>query len=260
MKLAINIMIPAVMISLLACTNIISSDVTQEGLIQGEPNFPKIEDSYQPEGIFPNRENLMKIAPGLSKKELYHLIGRPHFSEINGAHEWDLIFRFRQVVNGPITTCQYKVTFDNDMIAQGFYWLPVNCESQYYRTHRQEKIDLSSDTLFPFNRGTVGDIKPAGKTMLAKLAQQTLKEGNRAKLTIRGYTDYIGNDDYNQQLSQQRANSVKAYLVSQGVKSAHITAEGMGESNPVVQCKKTGRKALIACLAPNRRVNIEISQ
>lgn len=260
MKIAQNITLLATVITLVACTNIISSGVTREGLVHDEPHFPKIDDSYQPEGIFPNRENLVKIAPGLSKKELYHLIGRPHFSEINGAHEWDFIFRFREVVNGPITTCQYKVTFDHDMIAQGFYWLPVDCESQYYRTHRQEKMDLSSDALFPFNRGAVGDIKPAGKTMLTKLAKQTLKEGNRAKLTIRGYTDNIGNNEYNQRLSEQRARSVKTYLVNHGVKASHISAQGMGESNPVVQCKKTGKRALIACLAPNRRVSIEIAQ
>lgn len=259
MKAINKISLLAAVVALAACTNTISNRVTQEGVVDDEVFFPEIDDSYRPEGIFPNLENLMKIAPGLTKKELYHLIGRPHFSEMTGAHEWDFIFNFRERVNGPITTCQYKVTFDKDKIAQGFYWLPHNCQSQFYRTNRQETLDLSADALFPFSRGALSDIKSSGKVMLDKIAAQTVREGNKAQLTISGYTDYIGNADNNQRLSEQRANSVKQYLVSQGVNATNITAQGMGESNPVVQCEEKNRQALIACLAPNRRVSVEIN-
>lgn len=250
----------AMLLSLAACTSTITNDVTKEGMVSDQPYFPKIEDSYRPEGVFPNRDNLHNIAPGMTKKQLYRLIGRPHFDEINGAREWDFIFKFREYVNGPVKVCQYKVTFDHNRVAQGFYWLPHDCESQYYRTNRQQKIALSADALFDFNKGGINDIKPGGRIMLDKLAQQTIKEGNTAKLAIQGYTDRIGNDAYNQQLSAQRANSVKAYLTQRGVKSTNISAIGKGESNPVVQCNNPDRTALISCLAPNRRVTIDINQ
>ena len=50
---------------------------------------------------------------------------------------------------------------------------------------------------------------------------------------IEGYTDNVGSDDYNQGLSQRRADSVKSYLIGQGIGSIRLIAAGKGESAPV---------------------------
>ena len=60
-------------------------------------------------------------------------------------------------------------------------------------------------------------------------------------------------------LSQRRADTVRSYLISQGIPAANITAVGMGESQPVVQCANTARQALVDCLQPNRRVEVEVT-
>ena len=79
-----------------------------------------------------------------------------------------------------------------------------------------------------------------------------------ASVTIVGYTDRIGSRAYNQKLSEERANSVKAYLEAKGISSNRLTAVGKGENDPVVECKdEKKRPALIKCLEPNRRVEIE---
>ena len=73
-----------------------------------------------------------------------------------------------------------------------------------------------------------------------------------------GHTDSVGGDAYNQKLSVQRAESVKAYLVAKGVPATRLEAVGKGEADPVVECKdEKKRPALIKCLEPNRRVEIE---
>ena len=92
-------------------------------------------------------------------------------------------------------------------------------------------------------------------TRLTAPAQQTLDEVASAlakqpelRIEIQGYSDSIGKDDYNLQLSQRRADAVKTYLVSKGANGTTLTARGFGKANPVASnATKEGR-------AQNRRV------
>jgi OOP family OmpA-OmpF porin len=74
---------------------------------------------------------------------------------------------------------------------------------------------------------------------------------------VTGHTDRIGSDAYNQKLSERRADAVRDYLVSKGVDKAKIEAIGLGEKQPLVQCDQKNLKDLIACLQPNRRVEVQ---
>jgi len=85
---------------------------------------------------------------------------------------------------------------------------------------------------------------------------------NNANVAVAGYTDRIGKDAPNLKLSQRRADSVANYLVAKGVPAQNISATGHGKANPVTgsTCDAVkGRKALIACLAPDRRVEIAVN-
>jgi len=76
-----------------------------------------------------------------------------------------------------------------------------------------------------------------------------------------GHTDRIGSDAYNQKLSERRAASVKSYLVSKGVEANRVYTEGKGEKQPVTQpgqCPGAKSAKVIACLQPDRRVDIEL--
>jgi len=76
-----------------------------------------------------------------------------------------------------------------------------------------------------------------------------------------GHTDRIGSDAYNQKLSERRAAAVKQYLVSKGIDANRVYTEGKGKKNPVTkpdQCLGKTSPKVIACLQPDRRVDIEL--
>jgi OmpA-OmpF porin, OOP family len=122
-----------------------------------------------------------------------------------------------------------------------------------------ERINLNASALFRFNRRSQADLLPAGKTELDQLAQRIQQVyASVERIDLVGYTDRLGSDSYNAQLSQDRADTVKAYLQSKGVE-ASMSSSGRGEADPVVQCEgnKANRK-LTDCLQPNRRVEVTI--
>ena len=122
------------------------------------------------------------------------------------------------------------------------------------------RVTFSADALFDFDKAT---IKPDGKQALNKFAADV--RGTKFDvITVTGHTDRIGSDAYNMKLSTRRAEAVKTYLVDPaGLPAAKITARGAGESSPVTRpgdCKGTKTtKPLIACLQPDRRVDVEVS-
>jgi OmpA-OmpF porin, OOP family len=78
-------------------------------------------------------------------------------------------------------------------------------------------------------------------------------------VVIEGHADRLGSQQYNQKLSERRAESVKAYVVSKGVARDKVETIGMGKTVPAKFCPDSkDRKELIACLAPNRRASISI--
>ena len=119
-------------------------------------------------------------------------------------------------------------------------------------------ITLSADALFAFDKA---QIRPEGAADLDKLATD-LQTTQFHHVHVTGYTDRIGSDAYNLRLSQQRADAVKAYLVDKGVDGTKIETQGMGKANPVTtpgECGAKRSKATIACLQPDRRVDIEVA-
>ena len=120
-------------------------------------------------------------------------------------------------------------------------------------------MSFSAESLFGFDKS---ELRPEGRAALDKFAQE-LAGSQYDVIGVEGHTDRLGSPAYNQKLSERRAESVKGYLVSSGrVDSGKISAQGKGEMAPVTKaedCK--GNKPnpkLIACLQPDRRVDIEV--
>ena len=121
-----------------------------------------------------------------------------------------------------------------------------------------QKINFSADALFDFDKS---DLRPEGKAMLDELTR-VLQGAKYEVILAIGHADRIGSAPYNQKLSVRRAESVKRYLVAKGIEPNRVYAEGKGETQPLTKpadCRMTNRKALIACLQPDRRVDVEVT-
>jgi OOP family OmpA-OmpF porin len=118
-------------------------------------------------------------------------------------------------------------------------------------------VNLASTELFEFNKAV---LTPDARTRLDSEVIAKLKDvGELRYLNVNGHADRLGSVLYNQQLSEKRADAVRAYLVSKGADASKIETFGFGKTTPVKSCPDgKDRKALIECLAPNRRVVVEI--
>jgi outer membrane protein OmpA-like peptidoglycan-associated protein len=118
---------------------------------------------------------------------------------------------------------------------------------------RLERYTLSAQELFAFDSDELRTPQPK----LDEIASVLSSNPQINKVRIAGHTDRIGSDEYNLELSQRRADAVKAYLVGRGVAADRLIAVGKGKANPVVRCENSDRAALIKCLELNRRVEVE---
>jgi len=235
-----------------------------------EVRFPDPGSAWLKGGTFVDVAQLRRIGRGMTKNQVRELISYPHFGEgLFGPAEWDYLFNFRTGKGDEFVTCQYKVVFENG-VSDRFYWRDPACAdhlrprvSEVVRpvvAAPPERFQLGADALFAFDKSGANDILPEGRRQLDELAAK-LKDAYRRldSITVVGHTDRLGTTAYNQRLSMARAATVRDYLAARGLPQSALRAYGVGESKPVVQCADSlGRQALIGCLQPNRRVELEV--
>ena len=168
---------------------------------------------------------------------------RPGYMWHHGYWQWEH-GRYVWVTGGWVT---------QPRVAYGVYPATVQPAPEPPPPPRVER--LSADALFPFDRGDVNDIRPAGLQDLSQIAAR-LRANPFGHVEVRGYTDRLGSDSYNMELSRRRAEAVKAVLVQQGVPAQKIRADGLGSQDPVTQCGNMDNADLVRCLQPDRRVEI----
>jgi OmpA-OmpF porin, OOP family len=118
-------------------------------------------------------------------------------------------------------------------------------------------MNLASTELFEFNKAV---LTPEARAKLDSEVIAKLRDLKDIRyIIVNGHADRLGSPQYNQALSEKRAEAVRAYLVSKGVDAAKVETLGFGKTLPVKSCPdQKDRKDLIECLTPNRRVVVEV--
>ena len=114
----------------------------------------------------------------------------------------------------------------------------------------EKKIELKQTVFFDFNKATIKSVSFA----LLNDVGQAMADNPKIKVEIGGHTDSIGNDAFNLKLSQQRAESVRTYLIKRGIDSNRMVPKGYGENVPIADNRtEAGR-------SQNRRVEFVITE
>lgn len=123
-----------------------------------------------------------------------------------------------------------------------------------------ETIVLSVDTLFEYNRSSFNAILPKGQKQLDDMVESLKNNYQKInKIVLVGHTDRIGSEQYNERLGLERANTIKEYLIIQGINTSYLV-ESKGKLEPVTtNCTNNMvNEVLKVCLQPDRRVEIYI--
>lgn len=140
--------------------------------------------------------------------------------------------------------------------------VPLVCEEPKKVAETTLALDLAADTLFKFNGSSLNDLLPKGHqevlNVASKISNNFISVSN---IKLIGHTDRLGNDNYNQQLGQNRADTVRNLLVKNGVAQNIISTSSAGKNQPATSgCFDVKQpEELKACLQPDRRVSVEIT-
>lgn len=242
--------------NLTGCTRSIS-DFDDHGEIR-KVVFPSLSTSTKNEGVLISRSELKKIRTGMTKSQVYDVLGVPHFREgVLKVKEWDYILNIVRDDN-TIATCRMKMIFNSSLKVNKIITLPYGCMKEKNNESKSISKILNASASFEFGSEILNSI---GKNELDKLVEQIQNENvdlNASKIYITGYTDIIGNKKDNYQLSFARASAVKKYMMEKGFPSNSMFIKGEGDKDPLVECNNISFYELVNCLAPNRRVLISL--
>lgn len=218
-------------------------------------------------GVFPVPENINLINEGMTKDQIYLLIGSPHFGELFfTVKEWDYLFYFRKINQGKadVTTCQFKIIYNSDNLVSGIYWKTVSpkgevCPLYSEKQNRDNENTFSVNVFFNINQYKLDKINYSVLSILDKTMSDIREKGEYESISVYGYTDRQGDRDYNMKLSALRAKSVADYFIDNGFPRNKVFSKGMGESTPTTSCFGLRHEQLTECLLPDRKVIIVVN-
>ncbi|NOL49145.1 outer membrane protein assembly factor BamE [Pelistega europaea] len=115
-------------LSLAACGNLskISADGTTDNPVFPNPSDAQFSAKGKYPGSWVQKEDVALITVGMTKDQVYSILGRPHFAEgFFDVREWDYVLNYQE--NGEHKVCQYKLLFNKDMLVSQQLWKPADC-------------------------------------------------------------------------------------------------------------------------------------
>jgi OmpA-OmpF porin, OOP family len=263
MKLQVS---TAVLVAATAAASVaFAADPAYRTQVDPSVSFPSPSGSWIPQGTFVNPGALRQVTPGLSKAQLYPLLGPPHFSNPwPFVRTWNYIFDFHTGDGDAVVQCQYQIRFEGSPPrVKATYWKDAGCENYLYppppppkppaplppepKPVPPPKQASNLTVYFAFDKA---DLTPDAQAVIADAA--TRAKADSDKSIVVGFTDTSGSAAYNLGLSERRAKAVADELVAQGVPADSIDVSWRGKTDLAVPTPDGVKEPL------NRRATIRV--
>ncbi len=239
----------------------------ESGQLRGPMEFDDVKVKVQDlgpghvrQGTVITPQNISQVVPGSSRSDVRALMGNP--ADETSQRWWLYNVNLPLDAQGDYLVCQFGVAFDPAGQVSSSKWRRPQCSARYEELVRPEvpeveEITLFSDVLFGYDSATLSAEGLKELDLAAHVVANKMMKLER--VVVVGHSDRIGAARYNDALSKRRADAVRNHLISKGINSYLVTAEGRGSREPLVECQGSAITAsLKQCLQPNRRVQIMI--
>ncbi len=201
-------------------------------------DFPDPGRATRREGVFLLPQTPRLLTPGMTKRQVYALLGVPHFHEgLIGERRWNYILDFYTGSGTEYRICRLQLHWDRRMRLEKMAWSDKVCRGMVYAPPQplagdpQRPVTVRKlPTLTVYFDFDKADVREDAHRELTAFLQGN--ERSIPKLSVTGFTDSAGPDAYNDRLSLMRADAVARDLVAMGVPLSNLQISGAGERTP----------------------------
>jgi OmpA-OmpF porin, OOP family len=248
------------------------AEPTYRAQVDPDMDWPELNKATRKKGAFVPAANVIKITPGMTKKQIYTLLDVPHFTEgLFGVRKWNYILNFYTGTGDEYVTCQYQIRYDSDVRVESTYWQTQSCadlaarltapaapqvvEKIVYVDRPVEKASNPVQNRFIVTFDLASSELDETDIATINMAVDAARDNGSRSISVIGHTDTVADDATNVPLRKRRADRVAQTIeaIARNVGVPVIVNQSTSEALAIATGDEVAEEA-------NRRVIITLNK